>query len=51
MAVTNKTNPENFGGCGDDDDDDDDDDHHRHHRKLKKGAFCQFKNCINGFSF
>jgi len=35
VAVTNKINPENFGGCGDDNDDY----HHRHHRKFKKGVF------------
>jgi hypothetical protein len=48
FAVTNKTNPENIGG-------NDDYDHHhqqqQHHRRFKKGAFCQFMNCINGFSF
>jgi len=49
VAVTNRTNPKHFGGCGDDDDDHHH--HHRHHRKLKKGAFCQFKNRINVFSF
>jgi len=54
VAVTNKTKPENFGGGGCNDDDDDDDDHHhcrRRRRKFKKGAFCQLKNCVNGFSF